>query len=815
MGSIWQDVKFGLRTLLKRPGFTAIAVVTIALGIGANTAIFSIVNGVLLKPLPLHEPEQLVNPDVIAPITGFYISTSIPNFKDWRERNRSFESFGLNMSRFLTLTGGDRPEIVRTRWILGDYFETLGVTAAMGRLIPEADTRAGAAPVAVVTHGFWERRLGGDPNVLGRTITLNAEIFEVVGVLPPEFVFPSADTEVFLPMGYYSEHLCWELRGCSQGSWAIGRLKEAVTLEMAQADLDRINRELEAELGEEVATTELNSLTDAYVGDIRAQIWILMGAVAFVLLIACANVASLLLSKGEGRRREVALRTALGAGRGRVIRQFLTESLVLATAAGLAGVGVAVIGIRLLVPAVSDDVPSIMVSRIGLDMNVLLFTFAAALFAGLIFGIAPALRASKQDLVDELKEGGRGTVGKARQRLRSGLVVAEVALSLVLLIGAGLMIQSLSRLQRVDKGFEAENVFTARVSLPGVRYDEKEPTWQFFKTLRERAAALPGVRSASLTQIVPLGNNSWERGIIPEGVPAEPENFSSVLYHIVSPEHFETLGIPILRGRPFNEGDLDGRELVAIIDETMAEKFWPGEDAIDKRVSFEEHEESTEENPIRLWRTVVGVTKNVRHYELETPSRIQVYMPMAQSGQAWTTSMYIIAKTAGDPLAITELVRRELTSMDAEVPLTQVETMEGYVNEALSGTKVVSGLLTIFSGLALVLSAIGIFGVMSFSVVQRLREIGIRMALGAQGGDVVKMISRHGLLLTLGGVAIGLFAAFGLTRLMTSILYEVDPVEPVTFAGFSAFLVAVSLLAAYLPARRAVRVDPAIVLREE
>jgi putative ABC transport system permease protein len=815
MGPTWQDVRYGFRTLLKRPGFALIAVLTIALGIGANTSIFSIVNGVLLEPLPLHEPQDLVTPDVISS-RGFSISLSIPNFKDWRERSRSFESFGANMSNNLTLTGIDRPEMIRARFVLGDYFETLGVPPFMGRTIRSDETWAGAVPIAVVTYGFWERRLGSDPDALGRSITLAGEVYEIVGIMPPEFQFPSADTEAFLPMGYISDRLCWEVRGCSQGTWAIARLKDGVSIETAQADLDRIHREIEEEEGQEVARPELGSLMDAYVGDIRTPILILMGAVGFVLLIACANVASLLLSRGESRRREIAVRTALGAGRGRVIRQLLTESVILGLAGGGLGVGLAYVGTRLLVPAISDNIPTIMIGRIGLDVPVLLFTFAVSVGAGLLFGIAPALRASVQELVGELKEGGRGGTGsKARQRLRSSLVAAEVALSLVLLIGAGLMIQSLRKLQNVDKGFVADNIFTARVSLPRIRYDGKEPVWRFYNEFLERVQSLPGVKTASLTQIVPLQGNSWEQSIIPEGVAPDPENFQSVLYYMVSLDHFATFGIPLLRGRLFTEQDRDGGELICVIDETMAEKFWPGEDPIGKRVSFEDTEESTRENPIRVFRTVVGVTRNVRHYELENPSRITVYVPMNQSERSWTTAMHIVAKTQGDPLALTETVRRELSTLDAEVPLYSVETMEGYVGEALSNTRVVGSLLTIFSAIALTLSAIGIFGVMSLSVVQRLREIGIRMALGARGGDVVRMVTRQGLIVTLTGVAIGLFAAFALTRLMTSLLYQVDPVEPVTYAGFAGFLIAVSLLAAYLPARRATRVDPAIVLREE
>jgi predicted permease len=457
MGSLGQDLRFAVRMLRKRPGFTAIAVLTIALGIAANTSIFSVVNGVLLRPLPVAEQDRLVVPNVIAP-SGFEISLSIPNFKDWREQSSTIESMGANASRSRTLTGGERPQMVTTRIILGDWFETLGVAPLLGRLIESNETWAGAEPIAVITHGFWQRHFAGSPDALGRTMVLDGETFTVIGVMPAEFVFPSADTDIFVPMGFYSERMCWDNRGCSQGSWAIGRLTDGATLESAQADLDRIAIGITEAEGEQQAVARLESLTDAYVGDIRRQMWILMAAVGFVLLIACANVASLLLARGESRRRETALRTALGAGQGRMIRQFMTESVVLGLTGGILGLVLAWIGIRLLVPMLPADIPSVMQGNIGMDLNVLLFTFVAAALAGLLFGIAPAIRAARPDLNVELKEGSRGSVGKGRQRLRSGLVIGEVALSLVLLIGAGLMIQSLGQLQKVDKGFAGSHV---------------------------------------------------------------------------------------------------------------------------------------------------------------------------------------------------------------------------------------------------------------------------------------------------------------------------------------------------------------------
>ncbi len=541
-----------------------------------------------------------------------------------------------------------------------------------------------------------------------------------------------------------------------------------------------------------------------------------MGAVAFVLLIACANVASLLLARGEGRRQEMALRMAIGAGRARIIRQLLTESTVLATGGGILGIALAVLAVRLMIPRLPDAIPSVMAERVGIDPTVLLFTLAVTLLTGVLFGLAPAVRGARSDLGQELKEGGRGgTAGRARQRLRSALVVGEVALALVLLIGAGLMIQSLSELQRVDKGFVAERVLTARVSLPISEYTDKEEAWSFYDRLHERLAALPGVEAVSLSNIVPLQGNSWEQIIVPEGVPFDQEHWESVLFHMVKPGHFETLGIELVRGRAFTEADREGSGLVCVIDETMAARFWPGEDPIGKRVAFEITEESDFDNPDPIYRTVIGVVRNVRHYELENPSRVQVYVPFNQSGRAWSTDMFVLVKTRDDPLQLTGLVREEVTALHPDVPLHAVRTMEEYVGEAMAGTRSTGTLLGLFSALALILSGIGIFGVMSFSVVQRVREIGIRMALGADSSAVLRMVSRHGLFLAAIGTGLGLAAALALTRLLSGLLYEVDPVEPATYVAFSAFLLSVAVLASYLPARRATRVDPAVVLREE
>jgi putative ABC transport system permease protein len=811
MESVWRDIRFSVRSLIKRPGFTLVAVLTIAIGVGANTAIFSVFNAVLLEPLPVHEPSELVLPDVIAP-TGFSISLSIPNFRDWRDRNRSFESFGAVMGNSRTLTGGDRPEIVRAGFVVGDFFETLGVPSARGRVIAADETFEGAEPLAVITHGF-SRRHFGDRSPLGESLTLDNQVFTVVGVMGREFAFPDPETEVYLPMGFFEEQLCWSNRGCSQGTFAVGRLAEGVTIGAAQQDLDRIVREIEAEEGRAQAHPVLESLADAYVGDVRSNLWLMMGAVFFVLLIACANVASLTLARGEGRRKEIALRSALGAGRGRVMKQFVTESMVLAFLGGAVGIALAWVGIRVLVPMIADALPSLVVDQIGLNTSVLLFTVFATALAGLLFGLAPALRVSRSDLVSDLKEGGGASAGGASHTLRASLVIAEVALSLILLIGAGLMVKSVGQLSEVDKGFNEDGIFTAQVALPRARYTDKEARWAFFRELRERVAGLPGVELASLTQILPLAGNSWEQGIFPEGVATEPENQQSVLFYMVTPEHFDMFEIPFIAGRGFEVADREDAVRVAIVDETMAERFWPGEDPIGKRVTFESTTNDAGEVE-RFYRTVVGVVKNVRHYELESAARITVYIPFEQTFNSGAGSMKIVAKTAGDPLILTERIRTELAALDPEVPLAEVETMEGYVDGAMSGPKALGTLLSVFGVAALALSAIGLFGLMSYTVAQRFREIGIRMALGATATTVVASVSGQALKLASIGVALGIVGALMLTRLMQGVLFGVNPLDVATFVGFSAFLLTVAAAAAWIPARRATRVDPAIVLRE-
>ena len=818
MDTVFQDLKFVFRSFARRPGFTAAVLLTLGLGIGANTAIFSVVNGVLFNPLPFEAADRLVTPNVMS-TQGFYISTSIPNYYDWKDRSRSFEAFGAYRGATAVLTGLDRPEVVRTRQVLGDFFEVLRVDAAIGRAITAEESEPGGPAIATVSHRFWENRLGSDPEVLGRTLTLSDQPFEIIGVMPEGFGFPSTTDDVYLPMGYFSETLAWNTRASSSGTRAIGRLLPGVSIEQAQIDLSRITQAIRESEDERAAAPELVSVSDLYVGDIRTPVWILMGAVGFVLLIACANVANLLLARGEGRQRELAIRAAMGAKRNRVIRHLLTESLVLGLSGGILGVALASLAVTAMVRSLPDTIPSFLTSRIAIDPTVLGFTFALALATGLIFGFVPAWRSSNPNLVSALKEGGRGGSSRGRQSMRSALVVAEVALSLLLLTGAGLLIKSLDELRQVDKGFDETNILTLNVPLSESRYSE-ESVWQAFQTeLLQRVKALPGVEFAATSNIIPLGGNSWETGIAPEGVdPYDGDNRASVLNMIVHTEYFDAMGIPIIRGRGFTLADDAANPPVAIVDESLAERYWPGEDPIGKQVTMEwdmDDQPGLSEGDVPVYRTIVGVAGHVRHYELQEPSRIEIYRPMLQANDTWGFSPFLIAKTATDPAALTQAIRDEITAMDADQPVLLVRTMTDVVESQLATFSAMRGLLVIFGALALVLAAIGIYGVMSYSVAQRVREIGIRVALGAQAGHVRWLMSKQSLRLALAGLALGLVGAVALTRALQSVLFGVGAAEPVTMVSVSVILLAVTIVATYVPAARATRIDPGIVLREE
>ena len=806
MSGLVRDVRISIRSLSRRPGFAAVAALTIALAMGGVTAIFTVIKGSLLDALPYEQSERLVTLDVVSR-QGFYISTSIPNYESWRE-SRAFDRYAASAGWSMTLTDEGPAEVINSRAVLGDLWATLGVSAFRGRLFGPEETELGSPPVVVLGHGFWLNRFGEDPRVIGESIVLDGRPHTILGVLPPGWSYPDPGTQAYVSMGSIPG-LPLTDRESSFGTRIVARLAPGATAGSGLQDLARINEGVSAEVGLENASVEIRTLSEMMIGDLGAALWILFGAVGFVLLIATANVANLTLARGEGRKQEVAVRTALGAGRGTIARGLMVESLILSLGGGALGIAVAVVALRALGPILPQTIATAG-DRIGIDAAVLAFTFLIAASSGLLFGVVPALRASRPDLSADLKVGSR-TSTSGNRRLRGALVVGEVALSMVLLVGAGLMMRSLHELRTVDKGFEAEGLLTARVPIDNDRYGTPEAWRGFYEELERRAVALPGVENAAITLLLPLGNRSWERRIWPEGKAITDDNGDSVLYGVVSETYFETLGVPIVQGRGFTSADREPTAPVAIIDETMAERYWPGEDPIGKRVVFEFG--GTQENPEPIYRTVIGVAQNVRHYELETPSRIQVYMPYQQSGTQTGMDMSIMVKTSVPPEGLVGALRGELAAMDPDAPLSRITTMQEYVDGAMRSDTALGGVLAAFSGLAMLLAGIGIFGVLSYTVVQRTPEIGIRMALGADGPAVRRWIALEGLALAGVGLALGIVAALGLTQLLRGFLFAVSPMDPLVYGGLAAFLLGVTLAATYIPAASATRVDPAMVLR--
>ncbi len=803
-----KTLELTLRTLRRRPGFSAVAVLTVGLALAAAATVFGVVHALLLAPLPFRDARELVTLDVISR-QGYGISTSIPNWRDWRDASRVFATYGGAAGWDFDLTGQGEARKVDARAVVGDFFGVLGVDAALGRTLRPAETEPGAPAVAVVGNRFWREVLGADPHAVGRVIDLDERPYTVVGVMPRGFGYPTPDTDLYVPMGSIPG-LPWDDRDSAFGTRAFARLAPGVTLAAAQSDLDRVQRQIEEAEGGPQARPVVRTLRSLYVGELRPRLWLLTGAVACVVLIAAANLASLLLSRGEARRREVAVRRALGAGRGALFREMVAEGVTLALAGGVLGLGLAGLGIQAIQPLLPGGILSGLVAGVGVDGPVALATLAVALAVGLGASLVPVLRDSHADLAGGMKQDGPSTAG-GRRSLRSALVVVEVALSLVLLIAAGLMIESLRSLRRVDLGFDPASTLTARIGLPDRRYPDKASWRAFFEELEARAARIPGVRSSALTLLAPLAGRSWELRIHPEGESLEEEG-RSVLYGIVTPGYFETLEVPILRGRAFDAGDRDGTEPVAIIDRTMAESFWPGADPIGRRVLIDGE---TTEDGSPYYRTVVGVAANVRHYEVESPSRIQVYVPFQQSHDRWGMSLHVALRSTVPPETLVAPLQAAVAAIDPEVPLYDVTTLAANVDDALSGARAVSTVLAGFWVLALVLAAVGIFGVISYLVAQRLREIGVRMALGADGRRILRWVFTWVAGLAGLGVALGLVGAAGATRLLGSFLFEVSPLDPELYAGLGLLVFAIALLAALVPARRATRVDPVTVLRSD
>jgi putative ABC transport system permease protein len=824
MNTLWQDLRYALRMLRKHPGFTLIAVVTLALGIGANTAIFSVVNAVLLRPLPYDKPEQLVaigGTDARNP--GVKNSSSYPDFFDWRERNRSFEAIAVYHNATFTITGKDAPAHLSGQVVSAELFDLLRAKPYLGRWFTRADEKIGGegasnnvSRAAIISYNLWQKRFGANPNVIGRAVTLDRKQFQIVGVTRPGFQFPiQADpVEIWVTLAYDSESSndskkpVTERRGYRMLE-AVGRLKPDVTLATAQSEM----KLLAANLAKEYPDNNTNlsiilfPLHNDLVGDYRKSLLVVFAAVGCVLLIACANVANLLLARATARYREIAVRTALGAGRGRIIRQLLTESLLLSLGGGVLGLLLAWWGMEALIRFVPENLPRL--SEIALDRWALGFTFTISLLTGVIFGIAPALQASKIDLTEAMKDGARGSgQSSGRARLRAALIVAEVAIALMLLVGAGLLVQTFIKLQRVDLGFDAHNVLTATVELPEAQYAKPEQKITFYQRLQERVRALPGVTEASAILPLPISGNDANGGFQIEGRAAPKGEEPTAQMRWINLDYYRTMKIPLLAGRDFTAQDGLKSTPVVIINQTLAKTYFPNEEPIGKRLELPFGATGTTKFQI------VGIVQDVRHQtELGRGYSAELYMPYAQL--PFLGQMSLVVRTQGAPGALAKAIQNEVTALDREIVLSDVKTMEQYLGNAVSQPRFSALLFGLFAVIALLLAAIGLYSVMAYAVTQRTHEVGIRLALGAQTGGVLRMMIAQGMKLTLIGVAAGLAGSFALTRLMQSLLFGVSPTDPITFVLIATLLLAVALAACWIPARRATKVDPMIALRYE
>jgi len=822
MNTLWQDLRYGARLLLKQPGFTLIALLTLALGIGANTAIFSVVNAVLLRPLPYAEPDRLAFIYDSAP--GFGIpkfGLMEAEFLRLRDQARALERVSLYTSTTLTLTGAGEPERVPSGTASGDFFTALGVPITLGRSFKLEEEPQGQGNVVILSHGFWRRKFAANPGVVGQALTLDGRSYTIVGVLPPSFKSPlelqsEQAVELWVPPGYNPANPC-----CSHDLSVVARLRGGQTLAQAQAETSTIMVGVRKDYPggypkDGSKRTIVKPLQQEIVGELRRALWVLLAAVFFVLLIACANVANLLLARSESRQKEIAIRAALGAGRARIIRQLLVESLLLAVIGGVLGLLLASWGLGLLPVLGSEKIPRL--QEIALDRWVLGFTLLMSLLTGAVFGLAPAFQAVKFDLQTALKEGGRTSASpKGRSRLRGALVVAEVALSLMLLVGAGLLIRSFWRLQQVDTGFRAERVLTMRLFPPASTYPNDRQVAAFYETLLQRVQSLPGVRDAAVAEGVPLGDRSGGTVMQTEGQPFEMNPLNSAGWRVVSPSYFRTLGVRLLRGRFLEDSDQEQATPVAVVNETLARAHWPNEDPLGRRIRLLNR---APERATTVFLTVVGVAADAKNDGLTEAPRQEVYVPLSQraaaiDGMGFERQMSLAVRTSVEPMNLANAIRQEVWALDRNIPITNVRTMEQILAAVTVQPRFNTILLGIFATVALILSGVGIYGVLSYSVTQRTHEIGIRIALGARPGDVLKLVVRQGMILTLFGIVIGLAASFALTRLMAGLLYDVSATDPATFALIALLLAAVALLACYLPARRATKVDPLVALRYE
>jgi putative ABC transport system permease protein len=817
MQAIWQNMRYGVRMMLKKPGFTFVAVITIALGIGATTAIFSVVNGVLLKSLPYPEAQRLVVINETSKESPT-MAVAYQNYLDWRAQQTVFEDLAARMPAGGIITGDGEPERVIGRYVTASFFPTLGIQPHIGRFFTEEEDRPGAQRVMVLSYALWQRRYGADASALGKAIQYSGDSWTIVGVMPANFDFygqTNLNNDIFIPLGRSASERFMQNRNTHTTS-VLARLKPGVTREQAESELKAIAGQLAEQYPASNAgnSIRIRTFLEDYVGDVRPGLLMIVVAVGLVLAIACANVANLLLARAASRRKEVAVRMALGASRWQIVRQLLTESAMLALAGGTLGLFIAMWGVELLISLNPDALPR--VEEITIDPNVLGFTLLVTLLTSVLFGLAPAMQTTKVNFQDTLKEGGRqSSVSGSHQRLRSALVIAEVALSLVLLVGAGLLLRSFQQLMLVDPGFDARNVLTMRMRLNDGKYPESAQSIAFLNEVTRRVEALPGVVQASVTTGFPFGRGGddtyWVEG---EPEPRQPGEWSTAVTHAVGENYYKTMGIALLAGRYFTEQDNANSSPVVIVDDSLVEKHFPQQSldsAIGKRLRFSGTNEQ--------WREIVGVVRHVRQNSLDEEGFPGIYRPWMQLEPTFLTSMSramdLVIKTNTEPTSYLAAIKQEVQAVDKDQPLANVNTLEALLAQSIATRRFNLMLLAVFALVALLVGSVGLYGVMSYMVSQRTNEIGIRIALGARTSDVLGMVLKQGLVLTLTGIAAGIGASLLLTRLMSSLLFGVSATDPFIFTLVAALLAIVALIACFVPARRATKVDPMVALRYE
>jgi putative ABC transport system permease protein len=808
MTTLLQDLRYAFRLLAKSPGFTAIAVLTLALGIGANTAIFTVVNAVLLRPLGFRDPTRLV---LVAEKSSYAtISTSYQNYVDWRDQSHSFESLEATRGTTITLTGAGEPERLNARMATSPLFSLLGVNAVLGRTFIAQEDRAGGAPVVVLSYGLWQRRFGGSREILGKSITLDSQPYSVVGVLPSGFeLLQPAD--VFLPFHPWAKTLPDD-RNWHPGIFVIGRLKEGISREQGRTEMVAITKRLEEQypLYNTGTSADVVGLQEQLAKGVRPALLLLLGVVAAVLLIACVNVANLLLARAAARGREVAIRTSMGASRWRVTRQLITESVLLSVAGGVLGLLFAWASLGPLLKLSASSLPAVF--AVSLDRWVLFFTLVVSLGTGLLFGIVPALRTAKLDLREKLNEGSRGfTAGPGHHRIRGALVAAEIAMAMLLLVGAGLLLRSFAHMQENPPGFQADHLLVADLPLSLSAYSKPEQRFEFFDRLVERAKSLPGVRSAGAASFLPVsGGGGLLHFNINGRPPKSPHDYTATGYRTITPNYFETLGMPLVQGRFFAAADTETAPAVVVINAAMARTYFPGENPLGKRLQVG----ATPESDVP-WMEIVGVVGDVRQ-GLDLDPKAEMYLPYRQADAVLPVfQLSIVLRTATEPMLQASALRSALAEIDSNQPLVRVRTMEENMAATVAQPRFRTWLIGIFAALALVLAGVGVYGVMSYTVTQRISEIGIRVTLGAQPEDVFRIVVGEGLRLALAGVGVGILGALALTRLLQSFLYGVSAYDPLTFGGVALILTLVAVTASFFPARRATLVDPMVALRYE